>query len=184
MNQGENVTLQCHASHDPTMDLTFTWALNGVLLDLEDPAGPYHRVEGVRETQVNVNSACQGGGVFVRRSLWSPLKNSDSSEQHEVQPSAEPFRAGSAVSESVSRNERENVLQLLLPCMKFPSLAFTERSSNCFGGLTCDAHCLRQREAGSAAGVCPSVCKLVVQVVSWIQNSHFTFSQCFLSQFN
>ncbi|KAL0978113.1 hypothetical protein UPYG_G00166050 [Umbra pygmaea] len=46
INQGENVTLQCHASHDPTMDLTFTWALNGVLLDLEDPAGPYHRVEG------------------------------------------------------------------------------------------------------------------------------------------
>uniref|UniRef100_A0A7N8YER8 Contactin 2 n=1 Tax=Mastacembelus armatus TaxID=205130 RepID=A0A7N8YER8_9TELE len=25
INQGENVTLQCHASHDPTMDLTFTW---------------------------------------------------------------------------------------------------------------------------------------------------------------
>lgn len=47
INQGENVTLQCHASHDPTMDLTFTWALNGVPLDLEDPAGPYHRVEGV-----------------------------------------------------------------------------------------------------------------------------------------
>uniref|UniRef100_G3PC47 Contactin-2 n=1 Tax=Gasterosteus aculeatus aculeatus TaxID=481459 RepID=G3PC47_GASAC len=43
INQGENVTLQCHASHDPTMDLTFTWALNGVLLDLEDSAGPYHR---------------------------------------------------------------------------------------------------------------------------------------------
>uniref|UniRef100_A0A8C8A199 Contactin 2 n=1 Tax=Oryzias sinensis TaxID=183150 RepID=A0A8C8A199_9TELE len=37
INQGENVTLQCHASHDPTMDLTFTWALKGVLLDLEDP---------------------------------------------------------------------------------------------------------------------------------------------------
>lgn len=47
INQGDNVSLQCHASHDPTMDLTFTWALNGVLLDLEDPAGPYHRVEGV-----------------------------------------------------------------------------------------------------------------------------------------
>ncbi|KAJ7999515.1 hypothetical protein DPEC_G00195230 [Dallia pectoralis] len=46
INQGENVTLQCHASHDPTMDLTFTWALNGALLDLENPAGPYHRVEG------------------------------------------------------------------------------------------------------------------------------------------
>uniref|UniRef100_A0A8D3BXA6 Contactin 2 n=1 Tax=Scophthalmus maximus TaxID=52904 RepID=A0A8D3BXA6_SCOMX len=36
INQGENVTLQCHASHDPTMDLTFTWALNGVLLDKEN----------------------------------------------------------------------------------------------------------------------------------------------------
>uniref|UniRef100_H3CKT9 Contactin-3 n=1 Tax=Tetraodon nigroviridis TaxID=99883 RepID=H3CKT9_TETNG len=46
INQGENVSLQCHASHDPTMDLTFTWTLNGVLLDLEDPAGPYRRVEG------------------------------------------------------------------------------------------------------------------------------------------
>uniref|UniRef100_A0A4W5QXA6 Contactin 2 n=1 Tax=Hucho hucho TaxID=62062 RepID=A0A4W5QXA6_9TELE len=46
INQGENVTLQCHASHDPTMDLTFTWALNGALLDLEDPGGTYHRVEG------------------------------------------------------------------------------------------------------------------------------------------
>lgn len=46
INQGDNVTLQCHASHDPTMDLTFTWALNGAPLDLEDPAGPYHRVEG------------------------------------------------------------------------------------------------------------------------------------------
>ncbi|KAJ3601776.1 hypothetical protein NHX12_029540, partial [Muraenolepis orangiensis] len=46
INQGDNVTLQCHASHDPTMDLTFTWALNGGPLDLEDPVGPYHRVEG------------------------------------------------------------------------------------------------------------------------------------------
>uniref|UniRef100_A0A4W4G683 Contactin 2 n=1 Tax=Electrophorus electricus TaxID=8005 RepID=A0A4W4G683_ELEEL len=46
INQGENVTLQCHASHDPTMDLTFTWSLNGVLLDLEEPNRHYHRVEG------------------------------------------------------------------------------------------------------------------------------------------
>ncbi|XP_046880541.1 contactin-2 [Hypomesus transpacificus] len=46
INQGDNVTLQCHASHDPTMDLTFTWALNGALLDLEDPSGPYQRIEG------------------------------------------------------------------------------------------------------------------------------------------
>lgn len=47
INQGENVSLQCHASHDPTMDLSFTWTLNSVLLDLEDSAGPYRRVEGV-----------------------------------------------------------------------------------------------------------------------------------------
>lgn len=47
INQGENVSLQCHASHDPTMDLTFTWTLNGVLLDVEGSVGPYHRVEGV-----------------------------------------------------------------------------------------------------------------------------------------
>lgn len=48
INQGENVTLQCHASHDTSMDLTFTWALNGVLLDLEEPNGHYRRMEGVR----------------------------------------------------------------------------------------------------------------------------------------
>ncbi|XP_061075528.1 contactin-2 [Conger conger] len=45
INQGESVTLQCHASHDPTMDLTFTWSLNGVLLDLEDTNEHYHRAE-------------------------------------------------------------------------------------------------------------------------------------------
>lgn len=47
INQGENATLQCHASHDPTMDLTFTWSLNGVPLDLEEPNGHYRRMEGV-----------------------------------------------------------------------------------------------------------------------------------------
>uniref|UniRef100_A0A674NIX0 Contactin-3 n=1 Tax=Takifugu rubripes TaxID=31033 RepID=A0A674NIX0_TAKRU len=39
INQGENVSLQCHAAHDPTMDLSFSWNLNGVMLDLEDSAG-------------------------------------------------------------------------------------------------------------------------------------------------
>jgi len=29
------------------MDLTFTWSLNGVLLDLEDSNGHYRRMEGV-----------------------------------------------------------------------------------------------------------------------------------------
>ncbi|XP_015197892.1 contactin-2 isoform X1 [Lepisosteus oculatus] len=46
INQGENVTLQCHASHDPTMDLTFTWSMNGILLDTEDASRHFHRVEG------------------------------------------------------------------------------------------------------------------------------------------
>ncbi|KAK6472062.1 contactin-2-like [Huso huso] len=43
INQGENVTLQCHASHDPTMDLTFTWALDGFPLDMEQADGHYQR---------------------------------------------------------------------------------------------------------------------------------------------
>lgn len=43
INQGENVTLQCHASHDPTMDLTFTWALDGFPLDIEQADGHYQR---------------------------------------------------------------------------------------------------------------------------------------------
>ncbi|XP_064156573.1 contactin-2-like isoform X2 [Anguilla rostrata] len=45
INQGENVTLQCHASHDPSMDLTFTWSLNGVPLDPEKSGGHYRRLE-------------------------------------------------------------------------------------------------------------------------------------------
>ncbi|XP_061687345.1 contactin-2 isoform X2 [Syngnathoides biaculeatus] len=67
INQGENVTLQCHASHDPTMDLTFTWALNGVLLDLEDSSGPYHRVER-RETIGDlsiVNAQLSQAGIYT-----------------------------------------------------------------------------------------------------------------------
>ncbi|KAM6927298.1 contactin-2 [Xenentodon cancila] len=67
INQGENVTLQCHASHDPTMDLTFTWALNGVPLDLEDSAGLYHRVQG-KETVGDLlimNAQLNQAGTFT-----------------------------------------------------------------------------------------------------------------------
>ncbi|XP_056460222.1 contactin-2 [Gadus chalcogrammus] len=67
INQGDNATLQCHASHDPTMDLTFTWALNGAPLDLEDPAGPFHRVEG-KETVGDlllVNGQLSQAGVYT-----------------------------------------------------------------------------------------------------------------------
>uniref|UniRef100_A0A8D3DGR9 Contactin 2 n=1 Tax=Scophthalmus maximus TaxID=52904 RepID=A0A8D3DGR9_SCOMX len=67
INQGENVTLQCHASHDPTMDLTFTWALNGVLLDVEDSGGPYHRVEGKENIGdlLIVNTQLSQAGVYT-----------------------------------------------------------------------------------------------------------------------
>uniref|UniRef100_A0A4W6E7W3 Contactin-2 n=1 Tax=Lates calcarifer TaxID=8187 RepID=A0A4W6E7W3_LATCA len=63
INQGENVTLQCHASHDPTMDLTFTWALNGVLLDMEDPARPYHR-ENIGDLLI-VNTQLSQAGMYT-----------------------------------------------------------------------------------------------------------------------
>ncbi|XP_062998357.1 contactin-2 [Elgaria multicarinata webbii] len=43
INVGENITLQCHASHDPTMDLTFTWGLDDVLLDFGKSEGHYKR---------------------------------------------------------------------------------------------------------------------------------------------
>ncbi|XP_063071450.1 contactin-2 [Engraulis encrasicolus] len=67
INQGENVTLQCHASHDPTMDLTFTWSLNGVPLDLEDRTGHYLRLEG-KETigdLVIVNGQLNHAGTYI-----------------------------------------------------------------------------------------------------------------------
>uniref|UniRef100_A0A8D0DK78 Contactin 2 n=1 Tax=Salvator merianae TaxID=96440 RepID=A0A8D0DK78_SALMN len=43
INVGENITLQCHASHDPTMDLTFTWFLGDFLLDFAKSEGHYKR---------------------------------------------------------------------------------------------------------------------------------------------
>uniref|UniRef100_A0A8C2AA82 Contactin 2 n=1 Tax=Cyprinus carpio TaxID=7962 RepID=A0A8C2AA82_CYPCA len=67
INQGENASLQCHASHDPTMDLTFTWSLNGVPLDLEEPNGHYRRMEG-KETigdLVIVNGQLSHAGTYT-----------------------------------------------------------------------------------------------------------------------
>uniref|UniRef100_A0A3Q3NFI7 Contactin 2 n=1 Tax=Mastacembelus armatus TaxID=205130 RepID=A0A3Q3NFI7_9TELE len=64
INQGENVTLQCHASHDPTMDLTFTWALNGVLLDLEDSSRMYHRKENIGDLLI-ANTKLSQAGIYT-----------------------------------------------------------------------------------------------------------------------
>nr|XP_020652890.1 contactin-2 isoform X4 [Pogona vitticeps]XP_020652895.1 contactin-2 isoform X4 [Pogona vitticeps]XP_020652905.1 contactin-2 isoform X4 [Pogona vitticeps]XP_020652909.1 contactin-2 isoform X4 [Pogona vitticeps] len=43
INVGENITLKCHASHDPRMDLTFTWSLDEFLIDLGKSEGHYKR---------------------------------------------------------------------------------------------------------------------------------------------
>lgn len=48
INVGDNLTLQCHASHDPTMDLTFTWTLDDFPIDFDKPGGHYQRASAVR----------------------------------------------------------------------------------------------------------------------------------------
>lgn len=76
INQGENVSLQCHASHDPTMDLSFSWNLNGVVLDLEDSAGPYHRIEGVSMCVyvfIRVHAYCPSSCLMLCRSYWQSI---------------------------------------------------------------------------------------------------------------
>ena len=47
INVGENLTLQCHASHDPTMDLTFTWSLDDFPIDFDKSEGHYRRASVV-----------------------------------------------------------------------------------------------------------------------------------------
>lgn len=48
INLGDNLTLQCHASHDPTMDLTFIWTLDDFPIDSDKPGGHYRRASVVR----------------------------------------------------------------------------------------------------------------------------------------
>lgn len=48
INLGDNLTLQCHASHDPTMDLTFVWTLDDFPIDSDKPGGHYQRASMVR----------------------------------------------------------------------------------------------------------------------------------------
>lgn len=45
---GENATMQCIASHDPTLDLTFIWSLNGFVIDFEKEHEHYERNVMVR----------------------------------------------------------------------------------------------------------------------------------------
>lgn len=45
---GENATMQCIASHDPQLDLTFIWSLNGFVIDFEKEHEHYERNVMVR----------------------------------------------------------------------------------------------------------------------------------------
>ncbi|XP_068950931.1 contactin-1 isoform X1 [Petaurus breviceps papuanus] len=40
---GENATMQCSASHDPALDLTFIWSLNGYVIDFSKENSHYMR---------------------------------------------------------------------------------------------------------------------------------------------
>uniref|UniRef100_A0A8C8SDJ6 Contactin-3 n=1 Tax=Pelusios castaneus TaxID=367368 RepID=A0A8C8SDJ6_9SAUR len=86
INLGENITLQCHASHDPTMELTFTWSLDDFPIDLDRSEGHYMRAStkeaigdlAIRNTQLRhsgrytctaqtvVDSASESAMLIVR----------------------------------------------------------------------------------------------------------------------
>uniref|UniRef100_A0A2K6LEV0 Contactin 2 n=1 Tax=Rhinopithecus bieti TaxID=61621 RepID=A0A2K6LEV0_RHIBE len=67
INLGDNLTLQCHASHDPTMDLTFTWTLDDFPIDFDKPGGHYRRTS-VKETIGDLtilNAQLRHGGKYT-----------------------------------------------------------------------------------------------------------------------
>ncbi|XP_042537816.1 contactin-2 isoform X1 [Dipodomys spectabilis] len=67
INLGDNLTLQCHASHDPTMDLTFTWTLDDFPIDFHKPGGHYRRAS-VKETIGDLtllNAQLRHGGKYT-----------------------------------------------------------------------------------------------------------------------
>uniref|UniRef100_A0A8C2TXI0 Contactin 2 n=1 Tax=Coturnix japonica TaxID=93934 RepID=A0A8C2TXI0_COTJA len=64
INVGENITLQCHASHDPTMDLTFTWSLDDFPIDLDKSEGHYRRAKAVGDLAI-VNAQLKHSGRYT-----------------------------------------------------------------------------------------------------------------------
>ncbi|KAB0391755.1 hypothetical protein E2I00_005187 [Balaenoptera physalus] len=67
INSGDNLTLQCHASHDPTMDLTFIWTLDDFPIDFDKPGGHYRRAS-VKETVGDLtilNAQLRHGGKYT-----------------------------------------------------------------------------------------------------------------------
>ncbi|KAM4795803.1 contactin-2 [Rhinophrynus dorsalis] len=67
INQGDSITLQCHASHDSSMDLTFTWELNGIPINLEKEDTYYQRAaadEAVGDLHI-INAQLRHAGIYT-----------------------------------------------------------------------------------------------------------------------
>ncbi|XP_072281001.1 contactin-2 [Pyxicephalus adspersus] len=67
INQGDSVVLQCHASHDPTMDLTFTWELDGLPVNFEEEYEHYQRAsadESVGDLHI-INAKLRHAGKYT-----------------------------------------------------------------------------------------------------------------------
>lgn len=64
---GENASMQCHASHDPTLDLTFIWSLNGFVIDFDRDDGHYEKhakLEGGSELFIK-NTQLKHAGRYI-----------------------------------------------------------------------------------------------------------------------
>ncbi|GAA6064922.1 contactin-1a, partial [Tachysurus ichikawai] len=55
---GENTRMQCAASHDSSLDITFVWSLNGHVIDFDKEAVDYqHTIVRERSQQVYSNNS-------------------------------------------------------------------------------------------------------------------------------
>lgn len=49
---GESIVLPCQIAHDPALDVSFSWAFNGQLVDFDRDGDHFERVGGVSHTLV------------------------------------------------------------------------------------------------------------------------------------
>ncbi|XP_028666776.2 contactin-1 isoform X1 [Erpetoichthys calabaricus] len=61
VNVGQNATMQCYASHDPTLDLTFIWSVNSHIIDFDKESEHYER---------NLMSESSGKLLIKTAQLW------------------------------------------------------------------------------------------------------------------
>ncbi|RVE71610.1 hypothetical protein OJAV_G00053470 [Oryzias javanicus] len=58
VNAGENAWMRCAASHDPTLDITFIWSLDGRVIDLHRESQHYERVpNGSSSDELQIKNA-------------------------------------------------------------------------------------------------------------------------------